>query len=235
VSFVHSKKLRLVVDGLPFSGYAHQVGMSCSKGLGEATVFTDEGNRFTSGLLNGTLSIGCRFDPTPHGSLGAALTADDPQIVTIAPAGFGTGGFAFMAHAFGQTYAVDASISDTVNSTFESQPDDGVDWGRSHHDLTVETVSGESAGADDGAATAGGIVAHLHVTAVAGTTSTLDVTVQESADGNTWADIGAFAQATAVGAQRVFVAGAVEQHIRITWELGGTGPSFTFTAAVARR
>jgi hypothetical protein len=69
----------------------------------------------------------------------------------------------------------------------------------------------------------------LAITAATGTTPTLDVTVQTSRDGSTWYTAGTFTQATATGTQRkVF---ALDRYVRVIWTIGGTTPSFTFSAS----
>lgn len=73
------------------------------------------------------------------------------------------------------------------------------------------------------------LVLHLEVSAVAGTSPTLDVRLQDSADGTNWADTGAaFTQTTAVGVKRL-VANNVGRYVRAVATIGGTTPSFTFS------
>lgn len=71
----------------------------------------------------------------------------------------------------------------------------------------------------------------LAVSAVAGTSPTLDVSVETSEDGVVWQVLGVFARRTGVGAVRQRFPGA-ERYLRVVWALGGTGgPSFTFGVA----
>jgi hypothetical protein len=57
---------------------------------------------------------------------------------------------------------------------------------------------------------------------------TLDVTVETSHDGATWRSLGAFAQKTAVGSERKSFAGC-DRFVRVSYTVGGTTPSFTFS------
>lgn len=68
----------------------------------------------------------------------------------------------------------------------------------------------------------------LDVTAASGTTPTLNVTVEESDDGTTWRQVGTFAQKTAVSNERKSFAISAPKY-RVTWTIGGTTPSFTFS------
>lgn len=72
----------------------------------------------------------------------------------------------------------------------------------------------------------------LNVTAASGTSPTLTVTVEHSADGSTWTTLGSFTAATAVGTQRKVFSG-LDQYVRGSWTTGGTTPSFTFSVSGA--
>lgn len=67
----------------------------------------------------------------------------------------------------------------------------------------------------------------LSITAAGGTTPTLNVKVQHSADGNTWTDLASFTQATGASSQRKVLSGC-DRYVKATWTIGGTTPSFTF-------
>jgi hypothetical protein len=68
----------------------------------------------------------------------------------------------------------------------------------------------------------------LDVFAASGTLPTLDVVVQHSPDGTTWADLAAFAQKTGVANEwKVF--GPCHRFVRPKWTIGGTSPAFQFS------
>lgn len=73
----------------------------------------------------------------------------------------------------------------------------------------------------------------VHVTAASGTSPTLTVSVQESADGVTWTAVpgGAAAALTAAGSATANVA-VTQAFARVSAVIGGTTPSFTFRASV---
>lgn len=70
----------------------------------------------------------------------------------------------------------------------------------------------------------------LDVTAASGTTPTLDVTVQTSHDGSTWRSLGTFTQATAISSERKSFSGC-DRFVRVSYTIGGTTPSFTFSVS----
>lgn len=81
----------------------------------------------------------------------------------------------------------------------------------------------------------GPLMVCAHVTAVGGTTPTLDVTVEQSANGSTgWATVpgSALAQITAAGNRIGFVA-PTQPYVRVVATIGGTTPTITGTVAVA--
>lgn len=74
------------------------------------------------------------------------------------------------------------------------------------------------------------ILVHVNVTAVAGTTPTLDIKLQTSPDkGTTWFDHPdiTFTQMTAVAKQTKSLRGATGRLGRFDYVIGGSAPSFT--------
>jgi hypothetical protein len=76
--------------------------------------------------------------------------------------------------------------------------------------------------------------AFLNITAVSGTSPTLDIKFQDSYDGTNWVDVasGAFAQKNATGASSL-VLNNVSPYLRAVQDVGGTSPSFTYDLYVA--
>lgn len=71
----------------------------------------------------------------------------------------------------------------------------------------------------------------LNVTASGGTTPTLDVDIETSADGTSWSTVDSFAQATGTGSQRLVVS-SLDRFVRANWSIGGGGgQTFTFSVA----
>lgn len=65
----------------------------------------------------------------------------------------------------------------------------------------------------------------LEVLAASGTSPTLDVAIQESADGSTWSNLVSFTQATGATTEEKFAV-PTKRYIRATATVGGTSPSF---------
>lgn len=80
-----------------------------------------------------------------------------------------------------------------------------------------------------------GFVAHLNVTAHAGTTPTLDIKFQDSPDGTTFTDIAsaAFTQVTTTDGKQRLVVSNVARYCRAVVAIAGTTPSYTSTLDVS--
>lgn len=112
----------------------------------------------------------------------------------------------------------------------------GGQWGRM---LTAgkRTDTGATTGStvDDGAATTGGAVFTLQVTAFSGTDVT--VKIEDSANGSAWADLSgaSFAAVTsAPNSQRISVSGTVRRYLRATTTTSAGVTSVTFVVVAAR-
>lgn len=94
---------------------------------------------------------------------------------------------------------------------------------------TATGNSGELAGYDR----ASTLRVQLDVSAASGTSPTLNVLVEDTLDGSTWNTIGTFAQRTAAGREVINVTSPFAKRIRVSWTVGGTTPSFTFSVICA--
>ncbi|MFD6035253.1 hypothetical protein ACFWHF_12035 [Streptomyces griseoincarnatus] len=83
------------------------------------------------------------------------------------------------------------------------------------------------------AGAAADVLLTVHCTAVSGTTPTLDASLEESADGNSWTAIpgSSITQLTAAGSRTVYAA-VTKNYVRVTSTVAGTTPSVTYRAAV---
>lgn len=64
--------------------------------------------------------------------------------------------------------------------------------------------------------------------AVSGTSPTLDVKIQESADNSTWSDVpgATFTQQTAANQRQLISFAAIKRYVRAVYTLAGTSPNF---------
>ncbi|MFI9552646.1 hypothetical protein [Nonomuraea endophytica] len=238
MAFAHSKNSRVLVNSTHLSGRITGWSVAGERGLGETTTLLDVGSRFLPGLRSGSISLNGLFDGA-EGDIDEKIRATDGVqnglLASVLPDGFTIGKPAFITTSNLSSYSVESSVAETVSLTVESTPDDGVDHGRVVHGHTAETSTGDSASVDNGASSTNGGVAALHVTAVTGTTPSLTVKVQHSADNVSFADLITFTAATAATSERKTVTGTVNRYVREQHTLSGTTPNFTYAAAFARR
>lgn len=90
----------------------------------------------------------------------------------------------------------------------------------------ARTSSGAGASVDLGSASTVDLA--IQVTAVSGTTPTLDLALQTSDDGAAWQPLESTARIVAPGRRKVRAAGSL-RYVRVSWTIGGTSPSFTFS------
>jgi len=133
-----------------------------------------------------------------------------------------------------QSLQTPAQVTAATATNIEATPDNGVDWGVVLADpTTAVTADGNGSSVDGAAASSGGLVANLHVSAFSGLTNVV-IKIQSSPDNSVWTDFATFTTVTATTWQRKTVAGTVPRYLRATWDVTGTG-SVTFTVAAARR
>lgn len=71
-------------------------------------------------------------------------------------------------------------------------------------------------------------IVYLDVTAVTGTSPTLDVVIQDTIDGTNFDTVDSFTQATTTG-REVKRINNFSRYMRISYTIGGTTPDFTFS------
>src|SRR5262245_15758513 len=91
----------------------------------------------------------------------------------------------------------------------------------------ARTASGQGEGTSAAAGFREGNVL-LDITAVSGTTPSLTVTAETSADGTTWFTHTAFTAKTATG-RDILKLGNLGSFVRMSYTISGTTPSFTFS------
>lgn len=232
----HGTSSRVMVNEGHMSGYISSYSCRHARGYGDVTTLLDTGAKFVPGLLSGGLSLTGPFDSAAAGlyaEVDTVKATDDGLLVTVLPDGFTVGKPAFIAVCDMSGFTVNATVSDRVEMSVEGDAQNGVDWGVSLHGHSAETIDGDGTTVDELASTLNGGVASLHVTALSGFTGVV-FKVQDSPDDSVWTDLITFTTVTGVTSERATVSGAVDQYVRVTWDVTGSG-SVTFTAAFARR
>lgn len=95
----------------------------------------------------------------------------------------------------------------------------------------ARTATASAAGVA-GFAAANNLVVQLEVTAASGTLPTLDLVMQDTVDGTNWNTVSTFTQATGTTREVKRVDTPFTDTLRVTFVIGGTNPSFTFSVKV---
>lgn len=242
---VHGRSTTVLFDQYALTGDLNSLTIKRMVGVPNTPVF---GNtwipRGVVGLLGGTVSVAGLFTSTAshiHTALMAGLTKDPSSValpvVTIGLNGFAIGSMVEMLSAGQNSYLNTSGIDAVTAASGDFVADDAVELGVVLHALTAETATGIYATVDETAATAGGGVAHLHVTAWSGTSATFKVT--HSADDSTYADLITFTSVTAVGSQRdnttLSSTAAVNRYLQGKISAASSLTSVTFVMTFARR
>ncbi len=219
---------------------AHLVGFhwSAEADLQDATDFGDVARRWVPGVVTSELGLDGWFDGTSSGideQFGLDLGAASGTALTVCPDGdSAVGKRAYLGLARLVEYTVSGSAGEPVGITARWRSEDRFSTGVVLAERAARTASGNGPSVDDGSSTTDGAVAALHVLSASGTSPSLTVRVQHSADGVVWADLITFDQVTAAASQVKAVAGPVSRYLRAVWTITGTSPSFTFAVSAGR-
>lgn len=235
-TFTHGKDATVFANGYNLSGYLNSVTVSGEADVAEVSTLGSDDKAYIPGMRDATLSAEGFYagatgdiDEFLESRLGSTTT----WTVVMTPDAVGA--LAYCVRSVDTSYEIGAEIGAAVAVTAEGQITEGREAARVLHPLGAETATGDDTAVDNGASSANGLSAYLHVTDVSGTTPTLDVKVQHSADNSTWVDLATFAQVTSSNSyERVAVTGTVNRYLRAQYTIAGTTPEFTFHMAAAR-
>lgn len=232
MSFVSSKKSRLLVGDFNLASYGTQVNAAWSVDVLDWTVFPDTAKVFGLGQDTATMTVAGLYDTAEHADL-AALKGVAAGPVTLGLNGFAVGSEVWLVNVLETDLETSADVAGSAMFSFGMQCDGIVDMGVSLADHAAVTADANGTTVDGAAATAGGAVAHLHATAFSGFSGVAAI-VEDSANSTDWATIGTFSSLAAAGSERLVIAGTVRRYTRVRWDVTGTG-SVTAQVSLARR
>lgn len=232
MAFSPGYKARLLLDDVSWSALLNDISLPRTIEMLDVTTFADNGvKRFIPGLDSSSITMSGFVDATATAA-GSGWSESGP--LTYAPVGLTTGSQTELISAHKTSFEVSTQVGAAAAFSLAGQTDGHTDLGVSLTDLQAFTTDTNGTAVDGGAASSGGGVAHLHVTAYSGFTD-VNVTVEGSANGSTgWATVATFAQFTGTTSERVVVAGSVARYLRVVVDVDGTG-STTLHVSFARR
>lgn len=241
MAFIHGKTALVLQNEFDLSSYFNDVSLSRSIETAETTAFGASAKAYIVGLIDGTISLSGMFDGAAN-AIDAEITdvlgSNDGAVVSISVSGDTTIGTR-MVSATGKltSYEVTAPVGDVVSANAEFQADDGIGNAVSLRALAAITTTTTGTSVDNGASSANGGFATLHVTANTMNAATV-CKVQHSSDNSTFADLQVFTSvpSTTKTSERIKVANGttVNRYLRAVATPAGAG-SFTYHINFARQ
>ena len=236
--------LKVLINKYDVTGYFRSLSTVGERSMYDTTVFGSTSKTVVPGMNAGTIDLGGLFEAittvnAPDNVFTEIEAAATVPLVSVYPEGWTLGNRVYLLQAHEAKHDIGAQVDALIVNTASFTCNDGFDYGVSLHALSAETsFPFTGTVVNNGAASANGGVAFLHVTAIAGGAPNVVYKIQHSVDGSTsWADLVTFAGVTIAGSQRIVVAAGttVRQYLRITITEGGTTSSVTGAPSFARR
>ncbi len=238
MSFSPSTKSRVAVGLLNASGYTRSYNLGDSVDMIDTTVLTDTAKTSIPGPETATFSIEMLLDngTAQINQFTAWKAATVAYPLTVAPFGFSVGSFVALVSGWETNLQTSGQVGQAVMASATGQATGAIDYGVVLEDFTAITADTNGTARDNGAATANGGVAHLHVSDFSGLTSDV-VTIEHSVNGSTgWATLVTFSTVTGTTSERIEVAAGttVRQYLRVSDDVTGTGSTTRFVAFARR-
>lgn len=235
--FVHGRRCDLFVGAERLQGFYKSADLSVDVDSAETSVFGLTYKTFLTGQGSAKVELSGLYDVTLT-SRHTALFAS-PEVATIGPGGLVLADRAWLLSAHTVNYAESAAVGDAVMTSLSLMSDARVGFGYAMSTAgaaAVGTGTTNGTGVDNTTVTLANPqwVLDVHVTAVSGTSPTLVVKIQDSADNVSFADVAGITTATLTGTGATRVTGTtatLRRYWRVVHTVAGTTPSFTVFSA----
>jgi hypothetical protein len=222
---VASYNSRIFVGNLGWHAYATGFSFNDNSDMLDVTVLSNTSKTFIPGIESGDLSVETILDTATATNFAASTTwKGTPQVVTLLHAGTARGTAAVQIIGNQGSFTINSTPSDAVKASGSVITSEGIDFGVVIDPETAITVDTNGTAVDNGASTANGGVAHLHVTAFSGLTSN-SVIVEHSTDNAAWSTLGTFTLVTGTTSERLLITAGttVNRYLRVRDDVTGTG------------
>ena len=230
--FVSATKSRVFAGTLSASCYARGFSLSSSVDMLDVSTLCDDAKAYIPGQESSTASFELIHDAAQAAHAATWATAGDIP-VTYLPGGAAVGDAAFLIDSIRTDYSTTSSVTGTVDASITTTTTGDTGYGVCIAASAAITVDTTGSAVDNGASSANGAVAHLHVTAFSGLTSNA-IRIEHSTNNSTWTTLASFTSVTAATSQRLDIAGTINRYTRVVDDVTGTG-SCTRLVAFARR
>lgn len=227
MAFVASLNSRIFVGSLAWTQYTRSKSLSMDTNMLDVTTLNDADMAYIPGQNSGTVSLDMLLDNS--GAAGSQFITLNTwkattQVVTLAFEGTTRGAPTWLVNADQGNFTVNSAATDVMSVSGSYNTDGQVGYGVIIDPLTAITVDTNGTAVDNGASTANGGIAHLHITAFSGLTSN-SVIVEHSTDNISFATLGTFTLATGLTSERLVIAAGttVNRYVRVRDDVTGTG------------
>lgn len=239
MTFKHGADTAVLLDGKDLSAFLNNTDFGVDVDTAPTSTYGSRWKTSIAGQVGAKVPFTGLYDPALTDIL-ATLGVSPASIVTYCPAGaLAIGDRARLLKVATTAYGESSPVGGVIAFKWTVDASEAVGFGDVLHLLAADTNSTTGAEKDDGAASASGWTAHLHVIAVTG--GSWVVKLQDAAVSNTYSDVtgGAFTAATGATFQRLqgaAVTTALRRYVRyVATRTGGTaGDSITFLLAYSR-
>lgn len=234
---VRGRDATIFVDSLDASAFLNEYEIEAERDDIDVTPFGADDKEFLSGSSENTVTLTGFFNGTAD-SLDEVLDntfgGDTENVVTICPGGVLSGRACYLVAGTQVNYTTSAEADDVTEAEAEFRS--ARQRGRVLHQPVAVSATGNGVVNTATAATAKGATAHLHVTDVTGTPTSVEIAVEHSVDGTTWAPLLTFASVTAESHEKLATVktATVNAQLRANHTItGGTTPTVTYALALA--
>ena len=236
MAFAHGKNTKVFYDKYDLSAYFNSVSVPMTADTSETTTFGKDSKTHIAGLKDATMTLEGFFDGSASAVdelLYNALGTDN-KLWSAYQSGDTIGLPGYAMRAVQTAYAVNSTVDGACTISAATQASGGAERVLSLHAMGAESASDwTGTGIDNGAASADGGSAYLHVTAVTGTIA-VKIEHSTSSDFTTGtADLVTFTSVTAAVSERVTFSGTVNRYVR-GFATIGAGETITFNIGVSR-
>lgn len=234
MAFSHGTKAKFYFNLIDLSPYIEDVSPEFTRALDSIKPLANTYDNKVAGHRDVSISVAGVYDPdTIDAQIWDAFDDGEDHVWVYAPAGDTIGACCYCGKA--RSGSIQIPVTDgALRYPAGAVGSENADRCQILHVLSEESDDGTDTSQDGGAQSSNGIIAYILCTAIEDG-ATLDVTIQDSADDDTFGTLGSFTQITAAGDEVLEVSGTVERYVRVSWDLSEVaGDDATFFVAFRR-
>lgn len=212
------------------TGDTNATAMDSSAALSESTCFGSATVTRLPGLKSTTFQVEGFYNDAATDNYSFNKIGVSDSVLTVAAEGGAAGEVGYFSQVHAATYSMGGSVGDALPFSCSGEINGEVYRGTFLENST-QTSSGIGTGYQLGSGT---VFCALHVIAASGTTPTLDIDIESDDNGAFSSPTvrGSFAQATGTTAEWLPLGAYGDDYYRVSWTIGGGGPSFSFVVVL---